>query len=198
MQRVEYLDNATATAHTLDDRDYVIAIILFSLFIEHVSLFSQFLVIMSFNKHQNLFKGMSNAIEATSKEEELHGQFGIDLVNTIRNEKPEWFDEDMERKVIEACKHSWEAEEKVIDWIYEAGDLEFMPKHDVKEFVKNRLNNSLVSVGYDKMFEVDEDAVDRTEWFNDELISTKHVDFFVKRSINYTKRAKSITGDDLF
>jgi len=27
---------------------------------------------------------------------------------------------------------------------------------------------------------------------------TKHTDFFNKRSINYTKRQKSITEDDLF
>lgn len=37
---------------------------------KHVSLFSQFLVIMSFNKHRDLFKGISNAVEATSKEEQ--------------------------------------------------------------------------------------------------------------------------------
>ena len=37
-----------------------------------------------------------------------------------------------------------------------------------------------------------------TEWFDDEIIGTKHGDFFVKRSINYSKRAQSITSDDLF
>ena len=38
----------------------------------------------------------------------------------------------------------------------------------------------------------------QTEWFDDEIIGTKHGDFFVKRSINYSKRTKSITSDDLF
>ena len=37
-----------------------------------------------------------------------------------------------------------------------------------------------------------------TEWFDDEIIGTKHGDFFVKRSINYSKRTQSITSDDLF
>ena len=36
------------------------------------------------------------------------------------------------------------------------------------------------------------------EWFDDEIIGTKHGDFFVKRSINYSKRSQSITNDDLF
>ena len=197
-ERVEYLTKSTILARTEDDRDYTLSILLFSLFIEHVSLFSQFLIIMSFNKYQNIFKGMSNAIEATSKEEQLHGLFGIDLINILREEHPEWFDSEMERHVVEACELAFRSESDVIDWIYEAGDLEFMPKETVKEFVKNRLNNSLESVGYKRIFEVDQEAVEATDWFDDEVVATKHVDFFVKRSINYSKRTRSITADDLF
>lgn len=44
---------------------YTKSVLLFSLFIEHVSLFSQFLIMMSFNKEKNLFKGISNVVEAT-------------------------------------------------------------------------------------------------------------------------------------
>ncbi|RYI30464.1 hypothetical protein EVU96_08610 [Bacillus infantis] len=197
-QRVNYLTQAAKYAKTDDDRDFTLSILLFSLFIEHVSLFSQFLIIMSFNKHKNLFKGMSNVIEATSKEEQIHGLFGIDIVNTIREERPEWFDENMESKVYEMCKISYESEEKVIDWIYENGDLDFLPKKLVKDFVKNRLNNSLSSVGYNRIFDVNEKMLQETDWFDDEIVSTKHVDFFVKRSVNYSKRTKSITADDLF
>ena len=54
------------------------------------------------------------------------------------------------------------------------------------------------ALGITKIFEVDEALVKQTEWFDDEIIGTKHGDFFVKRSINYSKRTKSITSDDLF
>ncbi|NLC65097.1 MAG: hypothetical protein GX753_05450 [Erysipelothrix sp.] len=198
MQRVDYLNKSAVLARTGSDKDYGLSLILFSLFTEHVSLFSQFLIIMSFNKYKNLFKGMSNAIEATSKEEQIHGLFGIELINIIREEHPEWFDETMEREVIQSCRDAYESEKIVIDWIYEDGDLDFMPKETVKEFVKNRLNNSLDSIGYKPIFEIDEKAVESTDWFDDEVVATKHVDFFVKRSINYSKRTRSITGDDLF
>ena len=197
-QRVEHLTQANKYAKTDSDRDFTLSVILFSLFIEHVSLFSQFLIIMAFNKYRNIFKGMSNVIEATSKEEQIHGLFGIELVNILRDEQPGWFDEDMAKKVYDACHKSYTAEERVIDWIYEKGDLDFLPKSVVKEFVKNRLNNSLKNIGYDPIFEVDEKAVEQTDWFDDEIVATKHVDFFVKRSINYSKRTRSITGDDLF
>lgn len=198
IERVNYLNKSSFLAKTGEDRDFALAILLFSLFIEHVSLFSQFLIIMSFNKYKNLFKGMSNAIEATSKEEQIHGLFGIEIINILRDEHPEWFDKDMEKAVYEMSRLAYESEEDVIDWIYEAGDLDFLPKATVKEFVKNRLNNSLEAVGYERIFEVDEDAVLATDWFDDEVVATKHVDFFVKRSVNYTKRSRSITADDLF
>lgn len=197
-QRIDYLRKGVALSRTGSDRDYTLSILLFSLFIEHVSLFSQFLIIMSFNKHKNLFKGISNVIEATSKEEQIHGLFGIELINIIRDENPEWFDGSLEKSVIEACKEAYRSEEIVIDWIYEKGDLDFLPKSVVKEFVKHRLNKSLNSIGYTSIFEVDDESIDQTEWFDDEITATKHGDFFVKRSVNYTKRSRSITGDDLF
>lgn len=198
LQRVNYLTKGAILARTESDRDYTLSILLFSLFIEHVSLFSQFLIVMSFNKYRNIFKGMSNVIEATSKEEQIHGLFGIELLNIIRKEHPEWFDDQLERQVIEACKEAYESEKMVVDWIYEKGDLEFLPKKMVYEFIKNRLNHSLKSIGYQPIFEVDESAIEATDWFDDEVVATKHVDFFVKRSINYSKRTRSITGDDLF
>ena len=81
---------------------------------------------------------------------------------------------------------------------FEDGELDFLPKDVIQEFFKDRLNNSLKSIGYDKIFDVDENKVELTDWFDDEIVATKHGDFFVKRSINYNKRSKSITSDDLF
>ena len=77
-------------------------------------------------------------------------------------------------------------------------ELDFLPKKTVYEFVKNRLNNSLDSIWIERIFEVDEKELQKTDWFDDEIMSTKHGDFFVKRSINYNKRAKSVTSNDLF
>jgi ribonucleoside-diphosphate reductase beta chain len=56
----------------------------------------------------------------------------------------------------------------------------------------------LNSIGIDNVFEVDEKLVETTEWFDDEILTTKHTDFFNKRSINYSKKSKSITLNDLF
>jgi ribonucleoside-diphosphate reductase beta chain len=197
-KRMDYLEKVIELSKHDEDKHYSHAVMLFSLFVEHVSLFSQFLIMMSFNKHRNLFKGISNAVEATSKEEQIHGMFGIDLINIIQEEHPEWFDEEGKETLMKACAEAYEAESEIIDWIYEKGELDFLPAANVKEFVKNRLNNSLVSIGLPRIFDVSEALVEETDWFDNEVIATKHVDFFNKRSINYNKRSASVTSDDLF
>lgn len=196
--RINYLESTAALANTEENKQYTHAILLFSLFIEHVSLFSQFLIMMSFNKHRNLFKGISNVVEATSKEEQIHGLFGIDVINIIKKEHPEWFNAETNAQIVAACETAYAAEEKIIDWIYEAGELDFMPSTNVKEFVKHRFNNSLVAIGMERIFEVNQVLLEETDWFDNEVIATKHVDFFQKRSINYNKRSQSVTSADLF
>ena len=47
-------------------------------------------------------------------------------------------------------------------------------------------------------FDVDETMLEQTEWFDIEITSTKEGDFFYKKSIDYNKKSKSITIDDLF
>ena len=198
MRRVNYLETALSSSKSDDVQEYSESVLLFSLFIEHVSLFSQFLIIMAFNKHRNMLKGVSNVVEATSKEEQIHGDFGIDLIKIIKKENPEWFDAEYASRIQDMCRKAFKAESGIIDWIFEKGELDFLPKEQVNEFIKDRFNRSLESIGIQKVFETNEDLLKETEWFNDEIIGTKHGDFFVKRSINYSKRTQSITADDLF
>ena len=179
-------------------KNFVRTLLIFSVLIEHISLFSQFLIIMSFNKHKNMLKGVSNVVEATSKEEQIHGNFGIHIVNIIRKEQPELFDEDLENEIKTIFKESMMHESKIIEWIFEKGELDFLPKADINEFIKNRINKGLQAISFDKVFDVDYNSLVKTEWFDDEILASKHVDFFVKHSVNYNKKSKSITSDDLF
>ena len=197
-RRVRYLEASLMNSKSSNQQDYTESVLLFSLFIEHVSLFSQFLIIMAFNKHRNMLKGISNVVEATSKEEQIHGDFGIDIINIIKKEKPDWFDDLYVNKIHQMCKEAYESEMDILNWIFEDGELDFIPIKQIDEFLKDRFNRSFESIGFPTLFDVNPDVLVDTEWFNDEIIGTKHGDFFVKRSINYSKRTQSITSDDLF
>ena len=196
--RIKYLEKYLSGSRSKDDKMYTKSVLLFSLFIEHVSLFSQFLIMMSFNKDKNLFKGISNVVEATSKEEDIHGNFGAEIINIIKEEFPEWFDEEFESLIYSACVKAYEAECKILDWIFEKGELDFLPKDVIKEFIKDRFNNSLHKIGMPPAFLIDVTLLEPTLWFEVEIKSTKEGDFFYKKSIDYNKKSKSITEDDLF
>ena len=177
---------------------YTKSIFLFSLFVENVSLFGQFLIMLSYKKYRNQLKGISNAVSATCHEERLHGLFGIELINIIREEYPEYFNEDFSDNIDKFLDKAFNAEVKILDWIFESGELEFLPKVQIEEFLKNRFNESLTSVGFPLKFEVDKEILKQTEWFNEELYSSKHDDFFNTRPTAYSKKNKSFTVEDLF
>lgn len=195
--RIKYLTKYLDGTRSKDNKMYTKSVLLFSLFIEHVSLFSQFLIIMSFNKEKNLFPGISNVVEATSLEENIHGKFGVEIINIIRKEFPEWFDDDFEQLIYSACEKAYKAECEVLDWIIEE-ELDFLSKDSIKEFIKNRFNNSLISIGYKPLFDINLELLEPTMWMEVQLNSTSEEDFFYKRSVNYNKKNKSVTIDDLF
>lgn len=197
-KRIDYLTKYLDGTRSPDDKMYTKSILLFSLFIEHVSLFSQFLIMMSFNKEKNLFKGISNVVEATSKEEDIHGNFGSEIINIIKREHPEWFDADFENLIYSASIKAYKAECDILDWIFENGELDFLSKTTIQNFIMDRFNNSLKRIGMNPIFEVEEKELEKTKWFYVEITSTKEGDFFNKRLPDYTKKQKPITSDDLF
>ena len=197
-RRIKYLEKSITNAKSVENQDYFESIILFSMFVENVSLFSQFLVIMSFNKHKNVLKGVSNVVEATSKEENIHAEFGFDLINLIKKENPSWWSNELIEDLVNATRDAYEAEKEIVEWIFEKGDLDFLSKAQTLEFIKHRFNTSLNNIGIDGIFEINQSLLETTEWLDDEILTTKHTDFFNKRSINYSKKSKSITMNDLF
>lgn len=197
-KRVEYAQKALAKSKTDSDQDYLESVLLFTLFIENVSLFSQFLIISTMNKEKSVLKGMSNVIAATSLEELTHNDFGCAIVNEIRKEHPEWFTDELEERVQRLVWQAFEAEKGIVDWIFESGELDYLSKNSVIEYIKNRFNMGLEQAGFHKVFPINEQLLEGTLWFDLQNNSTMHTDFFASKPINYTKFSQSFDEDDLF
>jgi ribonucleoside-diphosphate reductase beta chain len=146
----------------------------------------------------NCLKDIDNVVQATQKEEQIHALLGVYLIKTIQKEFPDWFNEDFYNKLYRACKKAYEAEAKIIDWIFEAGELSFLSKENVKEYIKQRFNESLEMVGGKKVFDVDPDKVSELKWFEDEIHAEVNTDFFHKKPVTYSKNVKPTTAEDLF
>ncbi|MDZ7706603.1 MAG: ribonucleotide-diphosphate reductase subunit beta [Trueperaceae bacterium] len=181
-----------------DGREFAFSLVLFSSFVEHVSLFSQFLIMKSFQRRRGLFKGVSNVVDATSQEEQIHGLFGYELTRLLREERPGWFDDAFEARLRRAAREGFEAERAIVAWIYEAGELPFLPATEVEAFVQHRFDVSLAAMGYAPEFSPDPSLVARSIWFEEEILAGKHVDFFHKRPTSYAKKGKAFSADDLF
>ncbi len=196
--RVDYLTKYLKGASDNSNENYTLTLTLFSIFIENVSLFSQFVIIKAFNKYQNTLKDLDNVVQATQKEEQIHALFGVKLIEIIKRENPEWFNADFYVKLTRACKKALEAELKIIDWIFEQGDLTFLTKATVTEFIKNRFNESVALIGGEAIFEVDTTALAQLKWFNEEMLADTNTDFFHKKPVTYSKKTKAITAGDIF
>lgn len=179
-------------------RDLAFAILTFSALVEHVSLFGQFIVMKAFQRHTGRFKGISNVVDATSHEEQIHGLFGYELVRLLKRERPAWFDRDFEVALRGAVRRSHAVERELLDWIFEAGELDFLPVVDVMAFLEDRYDRALEAVGFLPEFEPPADALARVAWFDEETLAGKHVDFFHKRPTAYAKKGKAFGPGDLF
>src|SRR5690625_1108533 len=105
-ERIDYLSEALADAKSKDRKAYTLSLIMFSILIENVSLFSQFAIILSFTRFKGLMKNVSNIIAWTSVDEQIHANAGIYIVNKIREEYPEMFDDELKERVAELVQHS--------------------------------------------------------------------------------------------
>jgi ribonucleoside-diphosphate reductase beta chain len=196
--RIEYLDEYLDGVESDEPEAYARGILLFSTFVEHVSLFSQFLIMTSFDKYEKKFSGIANAVEATSKEEQIHGLFGQELVETMQEENPNLFGDGFAEDVQTACEKAYEAEMDILDWIFSEGELDFLPRAHIDEFLQDRFNQSLERVDVEPIFETDDDLLEETRWFDEDIMMTKDNDFFAKRSTTYNKHTTSVTADDMF
>ncbi len=197
-KRIEFLSNVLKHANSSTPKEYVSALLLFSILIENVSLFSQFGIILSFTRFKGYMKNVSNIIAWTSVDEQIHANAGIYLINKIREEQPELLtDSDLE-DIYNLVDQSIDLEGEILDWIFELGELAVFSKEDLLNFMKYRVDDSLVKIGMSARYNVTSEQYQPMKWFEEEVFANSLDDFFAKRPVDYTKFDKSITANDLF
>ena len=197
-ERVEYLSGVLKNTRSDDRKQYVISLILFTILIENVSLFSQFAIILAFTRFKGYMKNVSNIIAWTSVDEQVHANGGIYIVNTIREEFPDFFDEETVASIHEVVRDSIEVEAKILDWIFIEGEIDIISKRDLLNFMKFRVDESLRQIGFSAIFHISHAEYQPVAWFEEEVFANSLDDFFAKRPVEYTKHDKSITAYDLF
>jgi ribonucleoside-diphosphate reductase beta chain len=196
--RVKYLRKYTHRFYKDSKKQYLYALILFTLFVENVSLFSQFYVINWFARFKNVLKDTDQQVKYTRNEEQIHGLVGTKIINTIREEYPELFDAELEEKIAHEAKQAFESESEIVDWMVNGINEENLTAPILKEFIKNRINESLKQIQFKPVFEIDKELLGKTKWFEEELIGNNMTDFFHSRPVEYSKKSQSFDESDLF
>jgi ribonucleoside-diphosphate reductase beta chain len=198
--RVKYLKKHNKIFSEERKAQYVYSLILFTLFVENVSLFSQFYTVSWFGRAKNILKDTVQQVEYTRNEESLHANFGIFLINTIKNEYPELFDDKLVEKIREETLVAYKSESAIIDWII--GDYDAVDQKDVnvrlsapvlKSYIQKRIDVSLERIGFEKIFENDPlRELDKHHfWMLEEELANDRVDFFDRKATSYAKNNTS-------
>lgn len=196
--RVNYLRKHLHKFHSDNKKQFIYSLILFTLFVENIALFSQFYTISWFGRYKNLLKDTNKQVEYTSREENLHAMIGMKIINVIRKEHPELFDDELKEKINHEASEALKYEMQIIEWIVNGYDSDKLNSPLLKEFVKDRINNSLKQIGFKELFDVDTDLLSKTVWFEEQVLGNNQSDFFHSRPVEYSKKSKSFAAEDLF
>ena len=196
--RVKYLKKYTHRFYKDSKKQYLYALILFTLFVENVSLMSQFYVINWFARNKNVLKDTDQQVKYTRNEENIHGLVGTKIINTIKEEYPELIDQELIDRIIDEAKEAYESEAKIVDWMVNGIKEEGLSAPILKEFIKDRLNESLRGIGFPDAFETDKELLKPALWFSEELLGNNMTDFFSSRPVEYSKKSQCFDEDALF
>ena len=172
---------------------------LFSAFAEGVSLYSAFAVLYSFQL-RNLLKGIGQQMKWSVRDESLHSKMGCQLFRHMCEEMPNLKNE-VKSDVLEAAAAMLTLEEKYIDKMFEQGDIENLKAEDLKNFIRKRINEKIVELGYTdehNYFGFDSDSASQLDWFYHLTGGVTHTDFFAIRPTDYSKANEKEDWDELW
>lgn len=190
-QRADYIGKLISSAREQTAKNDLVSLAVFSM-IEGAVLYSSFAFLKHFqaegkNKLLNVVRGINFSV----RDENIHAEAGAWLYRTLKQElvgEGELTQADLreiEKEIISAAKTAYEHECRIIDMIYEKGDIPGLNKEHMKIFVQSRINLCLGNVGIDAIFEYDVNPI--AEWFYNNINAVQFHDFFSGMGSNYNR-----------
>lgn len=170
--RIEFIDSI------VDSDDDLYSLGAFSM-VEGAILYSSFAFLKHFqSKGKNKLLNIVRGINFSVRDENLHSQGGAWAFKELKTQMKlsPGQEASLEETLREAGRKLYEHECRIIDMIFEAGDIEGITELQMKNFVQSRINECLVQLGYGKEYDVTYNPL--KEWFYDGINGFKFNDFF--------------------
>lgn len=195
--RIKYLKKHLNSRHPNKRQALAYSTAINGLVVEGISLFPMFYVIKAIQRRTNKLNGFGAAIDLTANEEFLHSEAACWIVKTLLEEYPETYDdkfvEHLERGLSQALPH----EERIVDWLFGGGELPYLGKEEVKDFVRLRFNKTVESLDMATLTVPVTREEGFEDWFTEQCLN-RQADFFHTRPADYSAQESPVTVDDLF
>lgn len=168
-------------------------LVLFTALVERVSLFTQFYILMSYARANRGLETISALQQSTATEEVVHYSCGIDIINKIKSESPQLWDEYLVELIEKNIKSSRKAELDLIDWFFEGGVPEHLSKEEVINFLNFNMNEVAKDLGLGISFDYDKEMYEeKSKWFMEKISSAVEPDFFAGPTGGYASEEEII------
>jgi ribonucleoside-diphosphate reductase beta chain len=181
-ERIEFVNSVAD-----DTSNLPLAVAAFSM-LEGAVLYSSFAFLKHFqadgkNKLVNVCRGINFSV----RDENLHATAGAWLFNTLVSEMEISAEArtGLDEQIVEVAHKIAHHEDRIIDMIFEKGEIEGINADDLRTFVRSRINLCLENLGVEKVFEVDENPI--AEWFYSNINMYQMHDFFTGMGSEYNR-----------
>ena len=189
-ERIEYIHSI------VDDPDPLVSLGAFSM-VEGAVLYSSFAFLKHFQTNgKNKLLNIARGINFSVRDENLHSMGGAWLFRQLWDEQLGDSPYDVmlarsysvEHELVTIADGIYEHEARIVDMIFEKGEIEGITSEQMKTFVKSRINLCLNNLGMEDHFEVGDNPI--SEWFYDNINSLRMNDFFSGQGSEYNRSWK--------
>lgn len=164
----------------------------FYVILEGIFFYGGFAAIESMRRN-NKMRGMGQQFQYISRDETIHLNFGIDLINGIKQENPEAWDEEMKSWVTDKVKRAVELESAYNKDILPTGLVGFK-SDQVDQYIQYIADRRLERIGLPKQYY----ATNPFPWMSESFDLVKEQNFFEGRVVDYQKSSSLSWDDDDF
>lgn len=161
------------------DQKFLENIIVFSLIMEGIFFYSSFAVMFGFQR-QNKMVGSAEQIQYIMRDESQHLNFGINLINTIKEEQPELWTMEFQQHIIDLVK-----EGTALEYIFAANvfpkGIFGMNADGFRQYIEHIADRRLARIGLDTQFNVPNPF----PWMSEAIDLNKEKNFFETRVTEY-------------
>ena len=195
--RIEYLNKHLSKTYTPKEKQVLKKLVLFTALVERISLFSQFYIIMSFDRNNKGLKTLYSLQSTTAREELYHYQFGLALINIIKQENPELWDSELKTYVEDAIQKAYKAEINLLDWIFEKGYPSHLSHGEILNFINFNFNEVCKDLEVSNIYIYDNSFYyEKNEWMLQGL-QPSEPDFFANPVGGYSSVDIEVSDDEL-